>query len=119
MVDAIRVALRSMWTDTCTVYEYKPVLKENKSTVHEGVAVISVEPCRLSFTRLMPANQTDTAAKAPQVIKLFLDETLNIKAGSKIIVKRRNVEFIFGYSGEAGIFDDHQEITLIPWKDLA
>lgn len=119
MVDSVRAALRSMWTDTCTVYNYEPVQKTNKSTVHEPVAVIIDEPCRLSFSRLAQANQTDTAAATPQVVKLFLDEDLEIKAGSKIVVKRRQIEFTYGYSGETGIFDDHQEIVLIPWEGWA
>jgi len=119
MVDAIRAALRSMWNDTCIVYEYKPVQKANKTTVHEEVAVITKEPCRLSFSRLTQTNQTDTAAKAPQIVKLFLDETLEIKAGSKIVIACRGREFTFGYGGEPGIFDNHQEVVLIPWEGWA
>ena len=117
--DTIRSAMRSMWNDTCTVYEYLPVTKENKSTVHEPTAAITDEPCRLSFSKLTQANQTDTAAKTPQIVKLFLDETKEVKAGSKIIIQCRNREFIFGYSGEAGVFDHHQEIVLIPWEGWA
>ena len=120
MVDnAIRDAMRSMWTDICTVYEYQPVPLENKTTVHEEVAIITNEPCRLSFSKLQPANQTDTAAKTPQVIKLFLDETLEVNAGSKIVVVRNGKELVFGYSGEAGIFDHHQEISLLLWEGWA
>ena len=119
MVSPARVALRRMWKDTCTVYEYQPVLLENKSTVHEEVAIISNEPCKLSFSSLKHANQTETATKTPQVIKLFLDETLEIKASCKIVVNRRNQIFEYGYSGEAGIFEHHQEIVLIPFEGWA
>ena len=117
--NAIRSAMRSMWTDICTVYEYHPVLNDNKTTTHEEIPVIINEPCRLSFSKLVQANQTDTAAATPQIVKLFLDENLKIKAGCKIVVKRSDNEFIYGYSGEAGIFDDHQEIVLIPWEGWA
>ena len=117
--DAIRAAMRSMWNDTCTVYEYQPVVQENKSTVHEEAAVISDAPCRLSFSKLQQTNQTETAARTPQIVKLFIDETLEIKAGSKIVILCRGREFIFGYSGEAGVFDHHQEIVLIPFEGWA
>ena len=117
--DAVRAAMRNMWNDTCTVYEYQPVLKANKSTVHEEVAVISDEPCRLSFSELTQTVPTGTAAQAPQIVKLFLDEELDIKAGSKIVIQCRGREFIFSYSGEAGVFDYHQEIVLIPWEKTA
>jgi len=117
--DAIRSAMRSMWNDTCTVYEYQPVLHPNKTTTHEETTIISDEPCRLSFTKLLSASQTETAAQTPQIVKLFLDENLEIKTGCKIVVVRRDKEFVFGYSGEAGIFDHHQEISLIPWEGWA
>jgi len=119
MVNPARAALRRMWNDTCAVYEYQPVKLENKSTVHDEIAVISGEPCRLSFSKLQQTNQTETAAKAPQTVKLFLDELLDVKAGSKIVIQCRGREFVFGYSGEAGVFDHHQEIVLIPWEGWA
>ena len=116
MVEQIRAALRSMWTDTCTVYENKPILNPNKTTTHKEVAVIVDEPCRLSFSSLSHAIQTETAAQTPQMVKLFIDENLKIKAGSTIVVKRRNKEFAYAHSGGAGIFHNHQEIVLIPKK---
>jgi len=112
-------AVRSMWNDTCTVYEYRPILKENKTTVHEEIAVTEETSCRLSFSKLHHANQTDTAAKRPQTVKLFLDESVEINAGSKIVVSRGGRKFVFGYSGEAGVFDHHQEIILVPWEGWA
>jgi len=117
--DTIRAAMRSMWNDTCAVYEYQPVKLENKSTVHDEVAMITDEPCKLSFSSLSSVSQTDTAAAIVQTVKLFLDENLTIKAGSKIVVNRRNQLFVYAYSGEAGIFDNHQEIVLIPWEGWA
>jgi len=119
MVTSARAALRRMWGDTCTVYEYKPVLKKNKSTVHTPAPVIVDAPCKLSFSSLSAVNQTDTAAAIVQTVKLFLDETLEIKAGSKIVVKRNGKEFVYAYGGEAGIFEHHQEIVLKPWEGWA
>ena len=94
MVDPIRTAMRSMWEHTCTVYEYKPVVLPNKSTIHEEVPAIEDVSCRLSFSTLTQANQTETAAKTPQTVKLFLDETLEVKAGSKIVINCRGREFV-------------------------
>ena len=117
--NAVRAAMRSMWNDTCTVYEHQPQKNDNKTTTHTEKPIITDEPCRLSFSKLLHANQTETAAKTPQIVKLFIDENLEIKTGCKIVVKRRNTEFVYGYSGEAGIFDHHQEIVLIPWEGWA
>jgi len=119
MVSQARAVLRRMWKDTCTIYGYRPVLQANKSTIHEEITVITDEPCKLSFSRLSEVKQTDTAAAVVQVVKLFLDESLKIEAGSKIAVKRGGNKFVYACSGEAGIFEHHQEIVLIPWERWA
>ena len=118
MVD-IKTALRTLWLDMCTIYEYQPVKRENRPTIHEEVAIIVDEPCKLSFAGLSSVNQTDAGAEIVQTAKLFIDEELNIKAGSKIVIKRKDKEFIYGCSGEAGIFTNHQEIALKSWKGWA
>lgn len=113
---AVRNALRMLWKDTCTVYEYSPVKQANKTTIHEEIAVIVDELCKLSFSRLTTVNQTDTNAEVVQIVKLFIDESLNIKAGSKIVIQHGGRLFIYGYSGESGVFSNHQEIVLKPWN---
>ena len=118
MVSA-RGALRKLWLDACTVYEYQPVVKGNGGTVHEEAAVLVDEPCKLSFSRLAPVNQTDTAASVTQVVKLFLDETLEIKVGAKIVVNRQGKAFIYAHGGKTGVFTHHQEVVLEPWEGWA
>ena len=116
----VKTAIRLLWKDACSVIEYQEHQEENKSTSHEEVTVLEDELCKLSFERLQPVNQTDSAAVLVQTAKLFIDEGIVIKAGSKIIVKQHtgNV-FEFAQSGKAGIFTHHQEIPLIPFEDYA
>ena len=109
-------ALRLLWKDRLTVTGYKEVQKPNKSTGFEEVPVLEDVPCKLSFSSLPAANQGDQTATAMQVIKVFLDENVVIKPGSKITVTRRDQVYEFAQSGLPGVFTNHQEITLVPFE---
>ena len=116
----VKAALRVLWTDKATITEYQEYTKENKSTGHQEVIVLESEPCKLSFERLQPVNQTDSVAVLVQTNKMFIDNEIVIKPGSKIIITRQGGRvFEFKQSGEVGYFSNHQEIPLIPFEDYA
>ena len=55
-------------------------------------------------------------------MKLFISPDVETPAGCKIVVKRFNNlerEFTYSKSGEAGVFTNHQEIMLEPFKGYA
>lgn len=111
--------LEKLWTDTCTVIEYQEYIKANKSTGHKEVAVLENQPCKLSFKLLYAVDQTDSGAHPSQVAKLFLDNSAVINPGSKITVFHQGREFEFSNSGLPGVFSNHQEIVLVPFKGWA
>ncbi len=116
----VKAALRILWDDVCSVYEYQEYTRANKSTGHEETLVLKAEPCKLSFETLQTTNQTETAAELVQKAKLFIDESIVIKAGSKIVITRKNGRvFEFAQSGAAGVFTNHQEIFLAPFTGYA
>jgi len=120
MVNAVKAALQLLWKDLCTVIEYQEFTRENKSTGQQEVIVLENQPCKLSFERLQPVNQTDSAAVLVQTNKMFIDNEIVIKPGSKIIITRQGGRvFEFKQSGEVGYFSNHQEIPLIPFEDYA
>lgn len=122
MVNAHRKALESLWRDRCTVYGYQEVTDpDTHLTDFAEVAILTDEPCKLSFEKLAAASGEPVAAIS-QGVTLFLSPDVTIQAGSKVVVTRPNeVERVFTYacSGEPGIFTDHQEIHLTPWKGWA
>ena len=118
MVDH-KKALMLLWTDTFSVVEYPDYTKPNGSTGFEEAIVLENEPCKLSFSSLSAVNQSETSAAIVQSTKLFCDKAIEIKAGSKIIVNRDGRTFEYKQSGEPGIFLAHQEIVLVPYKDVA
>jgi len=112
-------ALCKLWKDELTVTEYHKVTRDNKSTGFKEVTVLENEPCKLSFSTLQSANQNDTAAQLAQVTKLFLDNAIQVKPGSKLTIQHSGETFEFSQSGLAGVFSGHQEIMLVPFAGWA
>jgi len=112
-------ALQKLWKDTLTVVEYHEVTKPNGSTGFEEVTVLENQPCKLSFSTLQNVNQNEANAAIVQVVKVFCDNLLTIDAGSKIVIQHNGRTFEFSRSGEPGVFTNHQEIVLVPFKGWA
>ena len=122
MVNAQRKALERLWKDRCTVYHRVKVTDpKTKLTDFDEKPLLQDQPCKLSFETL---NSTDGnhVATVAQSVKLFISPEVEIPAGCKIVVTRFNdLERTFTYSrsGEPGIFTNHQEIMLEPFKGYA
>lgn len=117
-----RKALERLWKDRCTVYVQKEVTDpETKLTDFAEMPLLKDQPCKLSFETLT-SNGGDPVATIAQNVKLFLSPDVEIPAGCKIVVKRFNdVQRVFTYSksGEPGVFTNHQEIQLVPFRGYA
>jgi hypothetical protein len=111
--------LSSLWKDTVTVSEYQEIEKPNGSTGFAEVAVLENQPCKLSFSTLQTTAQNDDNASIVQTTKLFLDNAVVIKPGSKLTVEHNGRTFVFAQSGEPGVFTAHQEIVLVPFRRWA
>ena len=122
MVNAQRKALERLWKDRCTVYHRVKVKDPiSKLTDSKEMPLLQDQPCKLSFETLTSTNG-DEVATVQQVVKLFLSPDVKVPAGCKIIVTRPNdVERTFTYSrsGEPGVFSNHQEIMLEPFRGWA
>lgn len=122
MVNAQRKALERLWKDRCTVYHRVKVTDpKTKLTDFEEKPLFQDQPCKLSFETLN-STDGDHVATVAQSVKLFISPDVEIPAGCKIVVTRFNdLERTFTYSrsGEPGIFTNHQEIMLEPFKGYA
>jgi hypothetical protein len=112
-------ALMTLWKDTFDVTEYQEVKKPNGATGFQEIAVIVNQPCKLSYSTLKTTDQNDEDANVVQTTKLFCDPEIIINSGSKITVRHNGRTLDFKQSGEAGIFTNHQEIVLVPFKEYA
>lgn len=122
MVNAQRKALERLWKDRCTVYHRVKVTDpKTKLTDFDEKPLLQGQPCKLSFETLN-STDGDHVATVAQSVKLFISPDVEIPAGCKIVVTRFNdLERTFTYSrsGEPGIFTNHQEIMLEPFKGYA
>lgn len=114
---AVQKALAALWTDRVTVYQNQKVTDPvTHITDFREVAILEDQPCKLSFETLAAA-EGDPAAAVSQAVKLFLSPDVTVPAGCRVVVTRPNErERVLTYtsSGLAGMFHNHQEISLVP-----
>lgn len=117
---AARKAIESRYTGLCDIIE-KRKLKDGatKATVLRDIAVLSNQPCRLSYSNFGIANQTETVSNIEQTIKLFIAPEIKIVPGSKLIITQNGVTTDYISSGVPAIYETHQEICLELEKENA
>lgn len=109
----VRAAIELLYNDKCTISEYVAVKDSTtKITKHQESIVITDQPCKLSFVKISPAQQSASGASVSIVAKLFISPDITVKAGSKITVTRQGKTFEFQHSGEAPLYGSHQEVML-------
>lgn len=111
-VVAIKRAYEKMYDGRCSVVEKQKVKKADKSTGFQEVTVLVDQPCRLSFSSAKNADNADMATGVQQIIKLFIDPSIVIKPGSKVIVFQNGISTEYKNSGLPAIYPTHQEIVL-------
>lgn len=110
---AARQAQEAAYEGLCTIFEYQEVTDaKTKLSSEKEVAVIENQPCKLSFEKLNPATQTETAATAAQGIKLFLAPEIIVGSNSKIVVSQNGMTERYSASGKPAVYPTHQEIIL-------
>ncbi len=119
VIKKARAAIESTYDSKCNIIERQSITKNNITTNNNEVTVQEEKPCRISFEDIYSNTETDTEAKKAQKIKLFIAPEIDIKPGSKIIVTGRNRTTTYKNSGEAAVYDTHQEIMLELWKGWA
>ena len=109
---AVRTALERLWKDRCSIFIREEVTDPvTHLTDFEEKPLLQDQPCKLSFETLTSTNG-DEVATAQQVVKLFLSPDVKVPAGCKRT-------FTYSRSGEPGVFSNHQEIMLEPFRGWA
>ena len=117
---AVQTALARLWTDRCTMYGHVEMTNpETHLTDFQPVVLAEDVPCKLSFESLT-VTAGDGVATVGQSVKLFLAPEVEVPAGCKIVVTRPDgTELAYGQSGLPGVFHNHQEILLEPFRGWA
>lgn len=123
MVDAwkqARKAIESRYEGLCDILEKRKVKDEvTKATVLRDTAVLSNQPCRLSYSGSGTANQTDTVSNIEQTIKLFIAPEIKITPGSKLRITQNGITTDYISSGVPAVYETHQEVSLELEKENA
>ena len=114
-----RKAVESQYDGVCTIVEHQKVLKANKSTGFDDVTVAENLPCRLSFKTKANADKNEIASSVLQIIEVFLNPEITVKAGSKLIITQNGVTTEYKSSGVPAVYSTHQEIILKLFKEWA
>ena len=114
-------AIESTYTGICTIIERRDLKDEKTKITHKNaeIAVIENQPCKLSFEKISPSVQTETAALITQSVKLFISPEIEIKPGSKIIAEQNGKTTEYMASGEPAIYLSHQEVMLELYEEWA
>lgn len=109
--------LASFWKDKCTIYVQTASKNQTtKRTEFTETALVTDEPCKLSYDNTGPATQIvsieENVPALDQTVKLFMSNETVVPAGSKVAVTRDGRTFYFRSSGEPKVFIYHQEIGL-------
>lgn len=111
--------LSLLWIGRATIYEYQEVTDENYQTTHKLVAVVTDEPCRLSYNSETTTDINSGVAQVNQVPILFIRPDLVIKEGSVIEVTQHNVTNKYKRTSKPSIYTNHQEIKMELYEDNA
>ena len=113
MITTVKAAIESLYEDRCTIYELMSVQDpETKITRQGWIAIVTGQPCRLSFQTLAAVQDVSPGAGIVQTIKLFLPPEVAIKPGSRVEVVRSGVTYRYISSGLPAIYPTHQEVLL-------
>ena len=112
-----RKAIELLYEHSCTVVEYQKVKDPiTKITSSQEVIVITIQPCKLSYSTIRSTSQTESAGVISQVIKVFVAPEVLIKPGSKLIITHNGITESYKNSGLPAYFLSHQEIILELFK---
>ena len=108
-----RKAIESTYSGVCNVYEQKTARNETTKLIEtEEILVLEEQPCRISFSSIPSTSESENVAAVKQVVKLFIEPEVDIKAGSKIVIIQNNVTREYSKSGISAVYPTHQEIML-------
>lgn len=120
MKNIVRNAIESLYVGKCTITgTIESVDPETFISTFSKQTICENEPCRVSFSGLVSASESDTVSSVGQVIKLFIRPELVIPAGSKITVTQNGKTAGYIASGEPAVYTNHQEIILTIGDDKA
>lgn len=120
MVSGYQAAVRALWRGKCDVYILETAVNPgNGRDEPKEVPIYEKQPCRISFSSVSSTTEQDGAPLIQQTVKLFIDNSVEIPAGSKVVVTQNGKTGDYQRSGKPAVYSEHQEIVLVPFERWA
>ena len=117
-MNMVRAAIERLYKGLCSVkVKVSSVNEETGETVFTEKAVLTEQPCRLSFQSRNSAAKDDGYNTVSQSVVLFIAPEVEIPSGSKITVTQNGKTTDYCRSGESAVYTSHQEIALELFED--
>ena len=111
-LEKAKKAIHSLWTGVCNIFWFKNSKNKYGTVVSEVKELYKNIPCRLSFKNISQTEQTESAAKTSQVVKLFIAPEVYVPPGSIVEVTQNGVTRKYKHSGISAVYTNHKEIIL-------
>ncbi|MCD7905048.1 MAG: hypothetical protein LUG24_05625 [Clostridiales bacterium] len=103
----------SLYEGTFTAYEFISVTDETTGIVTSvKTEYITDEPCRISYESINENKQSPFPGYKSQKAKLFCSPSVEVKAGSEVVVTQNGISEEFVSSGAAAVYVGHSEVIL-------
>ena len=105
----VRAAIERLYKGLCSVkVKVSSVNEETGETVFTEKAVLTEQPCRLSFQSRNSAAKDDGYNTVSQSVVLFIAPEVEIPSGSKITVTQNGKTTDYCRSGESAVYTSHR-----------
>ena len=106
--------IQRLYTGVCDLYEYHPIKNPvTKITSHQEVKVnVNPVPCRKSTKTISAVVEGSGASMPKQVVQIFMDPSVVVKPGSKIVVTQNGDTTAYKNSGKPAVYSNHQQIVV-------
>lgn len=122
MVEKVKRAISSFYTDRCTVYEKRAVNVNGRTRFEKTVKYADV-PCRISSKAYLfgesAASESKNLLKLSKKTRVFLPTEYTIAPGSIIEVTTKGHRKAFAKSGDMSFYDTHNEVMVELLKNYA
>ncbi len=120
-MNMVREAIERLYKGLCSVkVKVSSVrMRKQEKLYLPKKAVLTEQPCRLSFQSRNSAAKDDGYSTVSQSVVLFIAPEVEIPSGSKITVTQNGKTTDYCRSGESAVYTSHQEIALELFEDYA
>lgn len=109
----VRKAIESLYTGLCDIINQQEVTDATTGqTSFTEVIAVSKQPCRLSYSNIATAAESDSATGKTQTIKLFIAPDIEVMAGARVAVTQNGRTTEYKAAGQPAVYGNHQEIML-------